>query len=212
MYETSFSDITEIPFCFIRGVKTNCKSLEYADMMRGEETEISAIFCGEGIYVLSGSHSKIVKADVNGSIVDFKTMLTGEMISALRENTILKSTVELEGQGINEKSLVEGFEYARAHGINDALFKVRVLKNIFGKSSNEVYNFFLGAVLCGEIVYVLNEAPKKVVVSGQVQIKEAVVTLLKSISDIEVVAIPDEVSAFATAKGMVKIFEYSKIN
>ena len=87
-----------------------------------------------------------------------------------------------------------------------------MLKNIFGKSSNEVYNFFLGAVLCGEIVYVLNEAPKKVVVSGQVQIKEAVVTLLKSISNIEVVAIPDEVSAFATAKGMVKIFEYSKIN
>ena len=44
MEKVVLSEISNIPFCFIRGVKTECSNLEDADMMRGEETEVMGIF------------------------------------------------------------------------------------------------------------------------------------------------------------------------
>ncbi len=46
VFETVLPEISEIPFIFIRGVKTGCDSLETADMMRGEETEFIGISDG----------------------------------------------------------------------------------------------------------------------------------------------------------------------
>ena len=211
MYETKLDDVSNIPFAFIRGVKTDCKSLESADMMRGEETELAALFKGEGIYVLSGSHSKIVSVNGRGEITDFKTMLTGEMIAALRENTILKSTVEIEDSELNEEYLLKGYDYARSHGINEALFKVRILKNIFDIKADEIYSFYLGVVLCDEVSYILLQTPKKVVLTGQTNIKDAIASLVSQNFSTAVEVIPETVSDSAAAMGMIKIFEHSDI-
>ena len=53
-------------------------------------------------YVLPGSHSKLIHVDGAGRIVDFTTMLTGEMIAALSQNTILKDAVYLAGTRLDE--------------------------------------------------------------------------------------------------------------
>ena len=207
MYETVIKDISDIPFVFVRGVKTDGGELENSDMMRGEETELMGIFSGEGVYILPGSHSKIIKVDRNGRIVDFKTMLTGEMISSLSENTILKEAVDLGTQNINKEYLIKGFEYSDNYGINEALFKVRILKNLFYKNPEEIYGFFMGVILCDEIKYILSHNPQKIFIGGKTVIKEPEAVLLKAFSEAETVVVPNDAEN-ASALGIINIYEY----
>lgn len=210
MHKTVIEEISDIPFCFIRGVKTVCQCLEDADMMRGEETELMGISKGEqGVFILPGSHSKIIKTDNNGKITDFKTMLTGEMIMALSENTILKDAVDIKIPDIDSEYLLKGFEYCSENGINDALFKVRVLKNLFGKNAVAVYNFYMGVILCDEIKYVLSKKPQRVTIGGKKPIKEPMAVLLSELTDAEIKTVSDGKVNNSSALGAVKIFEYN---
>lgn len=211
MHEELFSDVSKIPFVFVRGVKTRGDRLDSVDMMRGEETELVGIFSGEGVYILPGSHSKIIQVDAQGRITDFKTMLTGEMIYAIAESTILKSAVDLAIDEIDEKKLHFGYEYAKSHGINEALFKTRVLKNLFGGGEVETYSFYIGAMISGEIDYVLSLSAKRIVIGGRRQIKRATALLLKRYSDAEIVSLPDEETEAKTAEGIVKIYELADL-
>ena len=155
MTKVVLEDISKIPFVFMCGVKTNCDSLKNADMMRGEETELMGVI-GDGdeecLYIFPGSHSKIIHTDKIGRIDNFWTGLTGEMISAISKNTILRDSVNLENVNLLDDFLLEGYNYCKYNGMNDALFKVRVLKNIFNWNYDQIYSFFLGVILCGEII------------------------------------------------------------
>lgn len=211
MYEVRLEDITSIPFVFLRGVKMNGEDLETVDMMRGEETELMGILKeGADIYILPGSHSKIIKTDSSGRIVSFKTMLTGEMIAALSENTILKDAVHLEISETKKEYLLKGFEYCSKNGINEALFKVRIQKNLFGKTPEEVYSFFMGVILCDEIQYILSQHAKRIVIGGKKAIKEPMAVLLGELSAGEITVISDEEVSDSSAFGMIKIYEYTK--
>lgn len=207
MYPTVMPSICNIPFVFIRGVKTGADRLEDADMMRGEETEIMGLFMGEGVYVLPGSHSKAVKVDREGRITDFSTFMTGEMIAAIAGGTILKDAVDL-GCEADCEYLERGYLYARERGINEALFKVRVLKNLFGASKEQTYGFFMGAVLSGEIDRLLETGADRYVICGKRQLREPTARLLACHSDAEVIAVTDEQAEQATCRGAVRIFEY----
>jgi len=65
-------------------------------------------------------------------------MLSGEMIAALSQNTILKDAVDLSVNAIDEAALIEGYNYAIANGVNEALFKVRVGKNLLGRTKEQI--------------------------------------------------------------------------
>lgn len=208
MHEITLPDISSIPFVFIRGVKT-AGDLTITDMMRGEETELFGILGdGAGIYVLPGSHSKILSVDAEGSIISVSTMLTGEMISALWSGTILKSAFDLATATLDAESLLQGFDYASLHGLNESLFKVRILKNLFGKSESECYSFFLGSILQGELKELLSEKSQPITVGGKKQLREATVTVLRARSSAEIIEISDETAESATSIGMIRIFEY----
>ena len=210
MQEIVLEDISDIPFVFMRGVKTSCKNLEGADMMRGEETELMGIMSeddGECVYILPGSHSKIIKTDSSGRIESFATMLTGEMTAALAQNTILKASVEFL-EYFDEEFLLNGYKYCVDKGINEALFKVRILKNIFGCESLKVYSFFMGVILCGEVEAVLKINAPKVVIGGKKQLKEALALLIGSKSDCKVVCVSDSVVDKSSSVGMIRIYEY----
>ena len=213
MVETAISDVTDIPFVFIRGIKTSCENLECADMMRGEEAETIGVASendDDCIYMLMGSHSKIIKTDENGRIVSFSTMLTGELTESVANHTILKNSVVFTDEDADIEYLKKGYEYCKKRGINETLFKTRILKNLFGESDNAVYSFFMGAILCGEIEYVLKENPKKVVVGGNKKLRETVSVLLDEYFNGKIVCLSDERVEKANAMGMVKIFEYDK--
>lgn len=212
MAEVILSNISAIPFVFIPGVKTDCGSLENADMMRGEETELAGLtdtYNTEGLFVLPGSHSKIIKTDKEGRIIDFFTMLTGEMLEALSENTILRDAVDMKNTLLVKEYLLKGFEYAKSNGINEAMFKVRVLKNMFFRSADETYSFFLGAVLCDEILKIINMQPRKVFIGGRKQIKTAIYEILKKYMNASVFCIEDETVDKSVSLGMVKVYEFN---
>ena len=209
MYETTLPDISPIPFVFIRGVVTGGSDYADTDMMRGEETELMGLqHDGAGVYVLPGSHSKIVQTDEHGRITSFRTMLTGEMIAALSAHTILKDAVVLNAQPADRDFLLEGFRYAREHGLNDALFKVRILKNRMRRTPAEVTGFYLGAVLCDEICCILNQHPAQIILAGKKELREPMQTLLEVHVPGIVVSVPDDIAGCASALGAVRIFEY----
>jgi 2-dehydro-3-deoxygalactonokinase len=182
-------------------------------MMRGEETELMGLMAlcgcdGSAVYVLPGSHSKIVNIDSESNICRFSTMLTGEMLMALSQNTILKDAVDISISECHEESLIEGYRFAKAEGLNKALFKVRILKNIFKRSPVEVYSFFLGAVLSDEIDNILSSDAKNIIIGGNFRIKNATAVLLGAISDKHINVISDSDVEGSTAIGAIRIFEY----
>jgi 2-dehydro-3-deoxygalactonokinase len=211
--EVSFPEISKIPFVFVRGVKVVSDSLAEFDMMRGEETELIGLMalCGHkenAVYVLPGSHSKIVHIDEDGRIANFSTMLTGEMIMSLSQGTILKDAVDLTVTETNADYLIEGYRFAKAEGLNKALFKVRILKNAFKKSPVEVYNFFLGAILADEIDTILNSEAKTIIIGGNTRIKIPTATLIESLSSKTVIIVSDSDVERSTAIGAIRTFEY----
>ncbi len=208
MQEVVLEDISDIPFVFIRGIKMLGGDFAETDMMRGEETEFVGLSSGEGgVYILPGSHSKVIFADESGRITSFHTMLTGEMMAALSQNTILKDAVDLSVSKISEEYLLKGYHYCKECGINKALFKVRILKNIFGKNADETYSFFVGTVLCGEIEEIIKMNTKRIVIGGKKQIKKAMYCILKNVSEAELVCIDDKDVDSCVSLGAIRIFE-----
>jgi len=212
MHETIINEISDIPFVFMRGVKIDAENIDDFDMMRGEETELMGITqekYGECIYVLPGSHSKIIKTDKQGNIVSFSTMLTGEMIASLSQGTILKDAVDLNIAEINSEYLLKGYDYAESAGINKALFKVRILKNNFHCSKEEVYSFFMGIILCNEILNIIKEDAETVVLGGKKQIKKSMALILNKKTNKKVIEIDEKTVDYSTSIGMVKIYEHT---
>jgi len=211
MYETTMAEISDIPFVFMRGVKLEGQDIDDFDMMRGEETELMGILeekYGKCIYVLPGSHSKIIKTDEKSRIISFYTMLTGEMIASLSQGTILKDAVDLSVAEIKKEYLLKGYECAETTGVNKALFKVRILKNKFNRSKEEVYSFFMGIVLCDEILNIIKEEADTVVLGGREQIKKAMALILKEKTAKNIVELDKKTVDYSTSIGMVKIYEY----
>jgi len=212
MYETRLDEVTGIPFTFIRGVKRSGDSPEETDVMRGEETELMGILdVGERAcaYVLPGSHSKIIKTDGQGRICDFSTMLTGEMIYSLSQHTILRNAVDLNVSRTDADALLEGYDYCAKAGINQALFKTRLLKTVFQADPVVIYSYFLGVVLCGEIMQIAACGAETVVLGGKAQIKNAMAELLRKRTQKHVVVLDEETVDASVALGAVRIFEYS---
>lgn len=213
MHTTYFPQITPLPFVFIRGVKITGETLADTDMMRGEETELIGLTDlpqKDALYILPGSHSKWIQTDEKGRISHFQTMLTGEMIAALSSGTILKDAVDLSVDTLVRSSLLDGFHYTQAHGINAALFKVRILKNLLSASPAEVYSFFLGATLAPEIQEILKSPAPHVIIGGKAQIKRATEMLLRALSNKSVTAASDASVDASSARGAVKIYEYQE--
>ena len=211
MHEVKLPEISDIPFVFVPGVKISDGTLEHTDMMRGEETELVGLtddLQSDSLYVLPGSHSKIIKTDSRGKIIDFKTTLTGEMIWALSKDTILKDAVNLSQSNTNKEYLIKGYECCRNNGLNAALFKTRVLKNIFHRNECDTYSFFMGALLQSEIDEIIQAAENNVIIAGRQQIKTTMTILLQLLCDKMVTCISDETAEIAPSIGVVKIYEY----
>ena len=212
MHRIQLPEITSIPFVFIRGVRQSGATLNEIDIMRGEETELIGLIdhaAENSLFVLPGSHSKLILTDESGRITSFKTMLTGEMIYALSQNTILKDVVDLSVDQINDDYLHQGYEYARKNGLNEALFKVRVLKIVGGHSKEQMYSFFLGAVLSDEICAIVQSDVTRVVIGGRKQIRLATAQLLRQFSDKTVCCLTDEQVERSVSNGMIRIYEYA---
>ena len=209
--EVTLSEITSVPFLFVRGVRMACNTLEDADMMRGEETELIGILReGEDscAYLLMGSHTKIVCTDAMGNITDIRTMLTGELAQSVAQNTILKHSFSLAEAKLEKEHLIAGYRYCREHSVSEAFFKARVLKNMFGASADAVYSFYMGVILCGDVENTCKLKPSKVVVGGNKKLKDAICILLESCTNIPTEKLSEKEVEAAIPMGLIKIYEY----
>jgi len=211
MYETVIEDVSKIPFVFMRGIKTEGTELDDADMMRGEETELMGLLKTQKdacLYVLPGSHSKHISVDRNGRIVAFRTMMTGELFAAVMQHTILRDATSFEYNEICVSELFNGFYYAKKRGINEALFKTRILKARFNGTPEQCYSFLLGCVLCDEVEAILQANEKAVVLGGQKQLRMALAMLLEKVSDKRIIVLSDMEVEQSTSLGAIQIFEF----
>jgi len=214
--EISLPQLSSIPFVFVPGVKTEGETLAEADMMRGEETELVGLCDGKipshAAFVLPGSHSKIIVTDECSRIASIKTMLTGEMLAVLSEQTVLRGSFSLRDAVLDLPRLEEGFAYADENGLGDALFKVRVLKTRFAYSADMLYSFFLGAILRDEIRLILRTDAKTVYVGGKVQLRTAITHLLSKYSDAKIIAVEEERVKASTANGLLILYKNREAN
>ena len=129
------------------------------------------------------------------------------MIAALSQNTILKDSVNLSEEQYNTEYLLMGYDYTEKLGINEALFKTRILKNLFSAPADKSYAYFLGVVLYSEVKAIISSGVEKVVIGGRNVLKKALSEIISAKTDISVtVASDDEVSS-STALGIIKIYE-----
>lgn len=211
MKEVLINDVSDIPFVFISGIRTE-GTLEQTDMMRGEETEIIGLaekYSTNAVYVLPGSHSKIVEFDSENRISHFTTAMSGEMIAALSGNTILKDAVDLSVDKFDSEYLLLGYEIAEKLGIAQALFKTRILKNLFKKDKCQVYSFFLGVILFSDIQTIKNSQNSTVVIGGKNSLKNSLAYLLEQKTEKEIICAEETDVEECISIGAIKIYEYS---
>lgn len=206
IHRVVLADISPIPFYFIPGVKTAGETVCTTDMMRGEETELFGLCevrpgC---LYVLPGSHSKLIHLDEEGRIAAFDTLLTGEMLASLSAHTILKDAVRF-CDTFDEAALRAGYTLAREKGLAAALFKTRVYKTLFEGSELAVYSFFLGVVLSDEIALIKKAGAKEVLLGGKPQLANATACLLEDSGLCVRIADP-QAAQNSTVYGALRIF------
>ena len=170
-----------IPFLFIPGVK-KVNSNMLLDMMRGEETEAIGLASmlsleEDAIFILPGTHNKIVHVSKGGKITDFSTTFSGELLDSIISNTILSGQVAHDFQ-IVESQVLMGALYAKENGLNSALFHIRVMAKD-GMGVNELSSFLYGCVIGEDICLIKRIARgKRIYVSGKRTFREVYSMLL----------------------------------
>ena len=168
--------LSNVPFYFIPGLK-KLENGVLADMMRGEETELFGCIEGDGCYLLPGTHNKTVIVK-DGVIADFSTSMSGEILRAVMENTMLKEAVSFDSP-ISEDYLKHGAEYGRKNGLNAAAFRVRILSKHEESDMSKTTSFLMGAVLGQDIDSIKKSAGGMTVyVAGNAKLKRVYSVLL----------------------------------
>lgn len=206
IYECELPEISPIRFAFLRGVRTK------HDMMRGEETELMGL-CEEiskdTLYILPGSHTKLIKMDEQGRICKISTELTGEMLRALSEGTILRESVTLQKE-FDEEFLLRGYRRAEERGLNAALFGVRILDRLDATTATQRYSFFLGAVYASEVKNILSSSAVRIVIGGKPALSQPLAYLLRANGATSVKEVSETEADGAMVKGAIKIYEFAR--
>lgn len=131
------------------------------DVMRGEETQLVGLVAlhaaaADATVLLPGTHSKWVSLR-QGAVVDFCTLMTGELYALLRNHSILGAGVDpvagdADAQASDEDAFLDGVRDARnsgASGVLSRLFatRARMLDGALKPSSVPDY---LSGLLIGE--------------------------------------------------------------
>jgi len=163
-----FDNIVDYPIHFIPGVKNKVKNLSInsfqdIDMMRGEEVEAFGAATlypldNKTIYISPGSHTKFVFMDKDKSIEKCSTTLTGEILWALSQETILASSINKDlVTYIDEDYVKKGIESVQKHGFTKTCFSVRLMDTFLETNANQRANFLSGALLYQDIMSINNE-------------------------------------------------------
>lgn len=203
--------ICDMPISFIPGVKKTGTDFKETDIMRGEETELAGLFESfetECAYILPGSHSKCIMTDRDGRISDFFSFLTGEMIAAVMENTILKKSIEYTD--IQTDALLCGFDTCDELGINEALFKARILDTSYKEDKSKIFSYYTGVMLHDEVKRICGLDAKKYIIGGRGELRNSEALLIEHFGKKNVLRLSDDICKNAAAIGAVRIYGHKQ--
>lgn len=206
--------LPELPLWLVSGMRTvgSTDDPTETDIMRGEETELLGL-CGKvgdvsrAVILLPGSHFKTVFLNADGVTEDFRTSLSGELLRAVAENTILREKL----MGVYPKMpdrdrLLAGCTCAAERGVNEALFKVRIRQKFCTDTSEQLFSFLLGAVLCADVERLRKDGRgRRVLVGGSDPLRFAYAFLLRECAGLAAEEIPEAISEYAAAYGAEQI-------
>jgi 2-dehydro-3-deoxygalactonokinase len=213
MKRHDFPDITHLPCYFVPGVRTPSANGDLAglDVLRGEEVEVLGLrfrlgVTSDALFLHYGSHHKSIEVDITGRILGSRTSLTGELLEAVRERTVLKSSVVPldEGAPIAE-AWRQGLADAERHGIGRALFLVRVGEQVGGHGKAYMTSYLLGVLTALDLPLVWESTTSTVVLYGRGGLKGIMATWLRERGNRDVRVVADEVAAEAAAVGAMEL-------
>ena len=139
------------------------------EVMRGEEAQIFG-FCStqpnfRGAVVLPGTHSKWVQVQ-DGTIIDIKTYMTGELFQTICANTILQHTTNSEGE-ISPDLFSQGVRAAMTgDSILNTMFQSRT-QVLHDRWHNAEATAFLSGLLIGSELHDQSGIHETIVVIGE---------------------------------------------
>ena len=141
----------------VPGLSTEDKAGE-PDVLRGEEVEILGIAeLGGRLIVLPGSHSKWAVVE-RGRVLGFKTFVTGELFSAIKDHTIAGAFARAAPPRAPGKAFADGVSRGAAAwrgesngGLLGALFGVRSLPLMGRLAADEAGDYLSGILIGAEI-------------------------------------------------------------
>jgi 2-dehydro-3-deoxygalactonokinase len=160
-HEQLLPDVSDRPFLFVPGVRTagvpGALGIGATDVMRGEETLCLGLvrtggLAAGGALLSVGSHWKLVRIDEKGRVAGSITSLAGEMVRAVREETILASALPPGPlASVDAARLLEGMDEARRGGLSRALFCVRLLELAGAGGPEGRLSFLAGAFIGADL-------------------------------------------------------------
>ncbi|GAA0357454.1 2-dehydro-3-deoxygalactonokinase [Bacillus horti] len=238
--QKEFTELQGIPCLFVPGVKSLAagskeseapsevavEQINQFDVMRGEEVEAFGLVQqhaprGKGLIILPGSHTKYVSFSEQGRIESSVSTLSGEMLQALSQETILAASL---GQPLLENvepdTLLAGFRQGIRLGLTRVLFHVRLLDLFADLSKNQRANYFVGCLLAADLQILkdmlLRENPEWIMVGGSNPLREVFITLLRegwqdlmgeTANQLVVIEATDEQVDLCTAVGAIQVAE-----
>ena len=156
LVERRYPELLPATLYLVPGVLTGGDGDEDAtDAMRGEETEVVGLLALDVraplVYLSTGSHTKFVAVDAEGRIDWSLTTLSGELLWALRQETILAPLVDLERPLEDIAAAEHGAAVAEREGVTRALFVARILNRVHGHTRGSCSAFVHGAVAGSDI-------------------------------------------------------------
>ena len=140
------------------------------DIMRGEECVLVGAHAlqpgatstdGPTLALLAGTHPKHVVIS-HGSLISFRTHLTGELLDALASVGLLSASIERSAAGSNPDldQFRAGVATTREHGLSGSLFQVRA-RSVLNSASKSANTWFLSGLLVGAELERLASNPKR---------------------------------------------------
>lgn len=115
------------------------KQTDPADVMRGEETQISGFLARnsgwDGVICLPGTHTKWVHISAD-EVVSFQTFMTGELFDTLSKQTVLRHSIAADGW--DDDAFAEGLEMSLTR-------PERLAARLFSLRANSLLNDIPGA-------------------------------------------------------------------
>jgi len=140
------------------------KQTNPADVMRGEETQVSGFLARnpgwDGVICLPGTHTKWVHISAD-EVVSFQTFMTGELFDTISRQTVLRHSIAADGW--DDGAFAEGLDMSlsRPERLAARLFSLRangLLNNLSGDAARaQLSGLLIGAELAAAKPYWLGQ-------------------------------------------------------